>query len=210
MLVSSATLATFGLAGCLGGDDNDESEDTDEETSEQAEDTEEDETTEPDDLEIAEFELLDQGDGDAAVASIHGDHWHGGPLEVPHDDSRSLGAFAEDEGGNAIEFGDEYALGVEVADDAQTGVVASDPDEDFHGDHVDLHGERDGSTTVVFQIRNDGHVVYETSGLEIVVGDAETDTAHGEDDHEHDDEGNNEHDGDTHEHDDESDHEHDH
>lgn len=201
MLVSSVTLATFGLAGCLGGDDDDGSEDTGEEASEQEEDTGGDETTEPDDLEIAAFELLDEDDGDAAVASIHGDHWHGGPLKVPHDDSRSLGAFAEDEGGNAIAFGDEYALAVEVADNAQTGVVASDPDKDFHSDHIVLHGERDDSTTVVFQIRNDGHVVYETPGLEVVVGDSETDTDHDEGDHNHNE--------DDHEHD-EGDHEHDH
>lgn len=211
MLVSSATLATFGLAGCLDGGTDDGSGNTDEEASEQEEDTEEDETTEPEDLEIAEFELLDRDDADAAVASIHGDHWHGGPLEVPRDDGRSLGASAEDEDGNAIEFGDEYALAVEVAQEARTGVVASDPDEDFHGDHIGLHGEGDGSTAVVFQIRNDGHVVYETPDLEaVVVGDAETDTDHDESDHNHDGESDHNHDSESGHNHNESDHEHDH
>ncbi|WP_050051627.1 hypothetical protein [Halostagnicola sp. A56] len=200
MLVSSASLATFGLAGCLDGGAGEGSENADGGTSE--EDTEGDETTDSEDLEIAEFELLDRDD--AAVASIHGDHWDGGPLEVPHDDGRSLGAAAEDEDGNAIEIGDEYALGVVVAQEAQTGVVASDPDEDFHGDHIDLHGEGDGSTAVVFQIRNDGDVVYETPALEVVVGDAETETDHDESDHEHD--GESDHDESDHEHDGESDH----
>lgn len=182
------TLVTFGLAGCLGGDEDDESEATDGD-SEQDEDTDgDDENTEGDetaetDLEIAEFELLDQDDGNAVVASIHGDHWHDGPLEVPHGDNHALGASAEDEGANAIEFGDEYTLGVEVAADAQTGVVSSDPDEDFHGDHIVLYGEGDGSTAVVFQIRNDGHIVYETPDLEVTVGDSGSETDHDEGGH---------------------------
>ena len=186
MLVSSAPLATFGLAGCLGEGDDDGSEESDEDPAKQEEDTEGDETTEPGDLEIAEFELLDEDDGNAAVTSIHGDHWHGGPLGVPHGDNRSLGAFAEDEDGNAIEFGDEYALAVVVAADAQTGVVSSDPDEDFHGDHIDIHGDGDCTTAVVLQIRTDGHVVYETRNLEVTVGDSGTETDHDEDGHDQD------------------------
>ncbi len=180
MLAASGSLATLGLAGCLGGDDD--GNDTGNEDENGEGENGDDDESEPDDLEVEEFDIIDRDDDSVAVY-IHGDHWHDDPLEVPHDDNLSLGAHVEDEEGDEIELGDEYELAVEVSDSAEEGIVEIEPDEDFHGDHVHLHGVDDGFTTVVFQVRSNDHVVYETPGLEVVVGDDDHDDDDHDDDH---------------------------
>ncbi|MCU4924786.1 hypothetical protein OB905_02155 [Halobacteria archaeon AArc-dxtr1] len=158
VLTATGGLAIAGLAGCLGGED------------------------EPEDIDVEEFEVIDRDD-DSVPVYVHGDHWHGDPLLVPHGDNLSLGADVEDEDGDTVELGDGIELEVHVADGAQEGIVESDPDEDFHGDHVHLYGEEEGFTDIVFQLTEDGEVVYESPELEVEVGDDhDHDHDHGSDD----------------------------
>lgn len=115
--------------------------------------------------EIEEFEVVDRST-DEVAAYVHGDHWHG---ELPHVDEGehvSLGANIEDADGDEIDLsGEEYSLGVELADDADEGVVSFDE----HGDHVHIEGEEEGHTEVVFQLVHDNHVDYETPSIDVEV-----------------------------------------
>ncbi|WP_255192523.1 hypothetical protein [Natronobeatus ordinarius] len=115
--------------------------------------------------EIEEFEVVDRST-DEVAAYVHGDHWHG---ELPHVDAGehvSLGANIETADGEEIDLsGDEYSLGVELADEAAEGVVAFDE----YGDHVHIEGKEKGHTEVVFQLVHDDHVDYETPSIEVEV-----------------------------------------
>lgn len=148
---STGVLAIVGVAGCLSDEDG-----------------------EPEDLEIEEFEVLDRDHDGEVTVYVHGDHWHGDPLQVPHGDTLSLGAAVEDEDGDEVELGDGISLTGEVVDGAPELVSF-----ESHGDHVHVHGDEDGLTDVVFQLTQDDRVVYETPELEVDVGDHD-------DDHDHD------------------------
>lgn len=151
VLATSGSLAALGMAGCLGGDDEENGDEDDDET----------ET-----YDIAEFELLDRDHDEEVTAYIHDDHWHGSPLVVPHDDNLSLGAYIETEDGEEIDFDDGYELDAEVVEGANEIVEI-----DSHGDHIHVHGEEEGFTDLVFQLVAEGDVVYETPELEVDVGD---------------------------------------
>ncbi|MDQ2050347.1 hypothetical protein RBH26_07595 [Natronolimnohabitans sp. A-GB9] len=120
-----------------------------------------------DDGEIEEFEIVDRST-DEVAAYVHGDHWHG---ELPHVDEGehiSLGANIETADGEEIDLsGEEYSLGVELADGAEDGVLSVDE----HGDHVHIEGESEGHTDVVFQLVHDDHVDYETPAIEVAVSE---------------------------------------
>ena len=127
-----------------------------------------------DDEYVSEFQLLDRAhDPHEEVSYVHGDHWHGEDEfpTIPVGDNVSIGAELEDADGDEIVLGSEYELGVELPEDAEEGVVEIDEDEDYHGDHVHIHGESAGETEVVFTLIHDDHVDYETPALTVTVGD---------------------------------------
>lgn len=114
---------------------------------------------------IGEFEVVDRST-DEVTAYVHGDHWHGDLPHVDEGEHISLGANIENADGEEIDLsGDEYSLGVELADGAEEGVVSFDE----HGDHVHIEGEAQGHTEVVFQLVHDDHVDYETPSIEVEV-----------------------------------------
>ncbi|WP_245242870.1 hypothetical protein [Natronococcus sp. JC468] len=81
VLAASGSLATLGLAGCLGGaDENDE-----------------------DYVAVESFELIDPETG-ALLAAVDGDRWEGGPLVLPLEGKLPVGARAGDADGD-LEFG---------------------------------------------------------------------------------------------------------
>ncbi len=113
--------------------------------------------------EIGEFKIIDRSE-DKEVAYVHGDHWHGELPEIHEGGYISLGAYIEDDHGHEIELGDEYQLGVRLAEGADD-IVSFDE----HGDHVHIHGEEEGSTEVVFELIHHDHVDYETPPIDVVV-----------------------------------------
>ena len=123
---------------------------------------------------VGELRLYDRApDPHEEVADVHGDHWHG---ELPHihvGDNISIGGEFEDQDGHTIPIGsnEEYELGVRVADDAPEGIVSIDPDEDFHGDHVHVHGEQEGETELVFMLWHDDHADWESPPIAVEVED---------------------------------------
>ncbi len=114
--------------------------------------------------EIGEFKIIDRSE-DKEGAYVHGDHWHGSLPEVNEGEHVSLGAYIEDQHGHEIKLGDEYQLGVSLAEGAENIVSFQE-----HGDHVHIHGEEEGSTEVVFQFIHDDHVDYETHLIDVDVG----------------------------------------
>lgn len=132
------------------------------------------------DLEIRSIDLIDRDTG-TVVADAHGDHWHGGPLEIPTGGYRSLGADLKAEDGTAVDLCEEYTLDARVSDDAADVLGI-----DAHGDHVHVSAEEDGTTAVVIQVRHDGDVAWESPTLEVVAGDADDEVSDGgDDDHGH-------------------------
>ncbi|EMA46832.1 hypothetical protein [Halobiforma nitratireducens] len=169
LLATTGSLAALGVAGCLGdeepddetgGDDHDESMDHDDDHEHDDDDHDSDH-----DLPVEEFEILDRDHDEEVLVYIHGNHWHDDPLEVPHDDTLSLGAYVEDEDGDEIDLDDGIELTGEVVEGANEVVEI-----ESHGDHVHVHGEEDGFTDIVFQLVDDDGVVYETPELETEVG----------------------------------------
>ena len=121
---------------------------------------------------VSEFQLLDRAyDPHEEISYVDGDHWHGEDdfPTIPVGDTVSIGASVEDADGEEITLGTEYELGVELAEDAEEGIVEIDEDEDYHGDHVHVHGESAGETEVVFTLIHDDHVDYETPPLTVRV-----------------------------------------
>ena len=195
VLAVSGAVAAFALAGCLGeeepaetGGNHDDIEDDDHATEDENDHDDEDVAEEYfDHLGVADegFVLLDRAhDPHEDVAYVHGDHWDGTSPTISLGEYASFGASVELEDGDELEFGDEYELRVEVPDDAPEGIVEIDEDEDFHGDHVYVHGEDVGITEVVFLIWHDDHADYRSPPIDVQVVDE--DEADDEGDHDHD------------------------
>ncbi len=113
--------------------------------------------------EIGEFKIIDRSE-DKEVAYVHGDHWHGSLPEVHEGEHVSLGAYIEDDHGYEIELGEEYQLGVSLAEGADDIVSFHE-----HGDHVHIEGEEEGSTEVVFELIHGDHVDYTTPPIDVEV-----------------------------------------
>ena len=137
---------------------------------------------------IHAIELIDRSI-DQPVGEAHGNHWHGGPPDVPLGEHVSLGAVVTDEDGVEVPLGDDtpYAL------DARVENGGSALDVESHGDHVHLHGEAVGTVDVVFQLVEDGEPRWEAPPATTTVGASDdgddaghSDTGHGHDDDGHD------------------------
>ncbi len=135
-----------------------------------------------DDYELAVRSIsLSDRDGEE-LADAHGDHWHGTPIAVPRDEEQSITVEIRDEGGDPIEFGDRYQLGIRVVggDDSVIDTTAETSDDD----QLILTGQDDGFVELVVQVYADDEVVYETPPLKTEVGAHSHD--HGDHDHGHD------------------------
>jgi hypothetical protein len=212
--VGGGSVLALSVAGCIGDDEGeaDEEEAPEDEGAAEEDDHEEDDYEEDDhdhededdhddeeleDAGLSTFELIDRETGEM-TAFVHGDHWDYGLPPVPLDGEISIGAYIEDDEGEEIELSDEYELRAEVMEGAQEGIV----DFEFHGDHVDILGEEEGITEIVFQLWHDDHSDYDSPPIDAEVVEDPDD--HDHDDHDHDD------DHDDHDHDDDhDDHDHD-
>ena len=165
--LTAGTVSLATLAGCLGDDADDDADDNGQTDGmdDGGDDGGENNGDVPDALDLETFEIVDR-DADAVTAYVHGDHWHGDPIEIPEGDRRSLGAIVEDESGEPVELADGYELTVAVVEGAPEIV-----DVDLHGDHVHVTGTETGLTDLVFTIEYDGETLYETPTLQTDVGD---------------------------------------
>ena len=165
--LTAGTVSLATLAGCLGDDADDDADDNGQTDGmdDGGDDGGENNGDVPDALDLETFEIVDR-DADTVTAYVHGDHWHGDPLEIPEGDRRSLGAILEDESGEPVELTDGYELTVAVVEGAPEIV-----DVDLHGDHVHVTGTETGLTDLVFTIEYDGETLYESPTLQTDVGD---------------------------------------
>jgi len=114
----------------------------------------------PETVEIADFDVLDRRSGEVS-AYWHNDHWHGGIQPVPLDSHRALEGVFEDSDGRVLPLGDDdpFEFDAVVADGADEEPIEIEP----RGDHVRLHGREVGRTQLVFQLKHDGEVLWDTS-----------------------------------------------
>ncbi|TYT61535.1 metal ABC transporter solute-binding protein, Zn/Mn family [Natrialba swarupiae] len=129
---------------------------------------------------IQAIDLIDS-ETDERVADAHGDHWHGGPLAVAVNGSRTLEAIVEDEDGETIDPStDRYSIDVRITGGDAFAAV------DGGGDHVHVRGDGDGTATLVVQLLVEDEVVWESPGLDVRVGDGDDGRPDGSaDDHGH-------------------------
>ncbi|WP_394742582.1 hypothetical protein [Natronococcus roseus] len=189
LLAASGSLAVLGLAGCVGDDDEDDGAGADDGDDDQ-DDHDDDHDDDDHHMEVEEFELLDHESGEQ-LAYVHDDHWDHGPLYVPLEDAVAVEAHVEDADGEEIAFGEdeEYQLEAEIVEGAEENVEI-----ESHGDHVELTGEEEGITELVFQIWHDDHSDWDSPELEVeVVEEFDADENHADDDH-HDDDPDHDHD----------------
>lgn len=194
LLAASGSIATLGIAGCLGEDNGDDAANGDDHGDDHG-DHDDDDRDDDDHMNVETFELVDR-DADEPLAYVHGDHWDGGPLYVPLEDTLSVEVHAEDADGEEIVFGEdeEYQLEAEVVEGAAENVEI-----ESHDDHLELTGEETGITEITVQIWHDDHSEWDSPELETEVVEEYDDAEnHADDEHGHEDD-----------HDDDDDHSHD-
>ncbi len=109
-------------------------------------------------FEVGEFELIH---GDDVAAWWHDDHWHGGVPDVPLDGSRTLSITVEDTDGNVPPLGEDeqFHVTARLEDGAPEDIVESTTD----GRDIEFQGVEAGQTLVVFELRADDEVVFDTA-----------------------------------------------
>ncbi|MDG5818946.1 hypothetical protein [Natronococcus sp. A-GB7] len=144
VLAASGSLATFGLAGCF-GDDDEESEEY---------------------VTVEAFGLTDPETGES-LTTVDGDGWEVGPLLVPLEGRLSVGARVEDADGE-LPLGEDggYHLGA-VAVEEGDETVAIEPD----GDRVGLVGRSAGTTEIALELWDGDRFGWDSPPLEVEVVD---------------------------------------
>ncbi|WP_293032382.1 hypothetical protein [Natronococcus sp.] len=143
VLAASGSLATLGLAGCFGDDEESEEYVT-----------------------VEAFALTDPETGES-LTTVDGDGWEVGPLLVPLEGRLSVGARAEDADGE-LTLGEDgsYHLGA-VAVEEGDETVAIEPG----GDHVGLVGRSAGATEIAVELWDDDRFGWDSPPLEVEVVD---------------------------------------
>ncbi|MCX2818743.1 hypothetical protein EGH25_05175 [Haladaptatus sp. F3-133] len=127
------------------------------------------------DGEVSKFEIDNHQTGEM-IASVHGDHWHGGNPKIEQGGFMPVGANIEDADGNEIDLsGDHHSINARLAEGADESIVSLDG----HGDHVRIDGDEQGSVGVVFQLLHDGNVEYETPPIDVEVGNHDNRVSYG-------------------------------
>ncbi len=120
-------------------------------------------------VDVQGLDLIDRdADDDGELAAyVHGEHWHGSPLQVVEDpdDRRSLGvAF--------LDADDEY-LDLDLGDDYTVELHAHGNDDNVdytnHGDHFHLTGLAEGDVELHITLYADGVEIYEAPPLAVEV-----------------------------------------
>ena len=164
-----ATVGSLALAGCLGGDSPpDGSDDADEEV-----DVDEGPRIELNGITLASafpIRLVDvETEEVLGDLHYHGEdftHWHGVPVTIPANSSRTIDVLLTDDTGDRVAVGEtDISVDLPVAADSPRGVVAIEID----GDRVTFTAESRATTELVLQLLNDGDIQYETPDIPVVV-----------------------------------------
>ncbi|MHC3439359.1 metal ABC transporter solute-binding protein, Zn/Mn family [Natrialbaceae archaeon A-gly3] len=120
----------------------------------------------PDDVSRDRFDLYDLRSNDQ-LGYWHIDHWHGGVPDVPVDDSVPIGAVFRDNRERVVPLGPNgpFQFDARLAEGAPDDVLEIES----HGDSVALIGHETGETEIVFQLRHDDEIVYETDEVPMSV-----------------------------------------
>ncbi len=163
-------MSSLVLAGCLGGDDAppDDADDESEET-----DVDEGPRIELNGITLASafpIRFVDvETDEVLGDLHYHGEtfsHWHGVPLRIPADSSKTIDILLTDENGDRVPVGEtDITVDLPVAEDSPRGVVAID----IEDDRVTFTAESRATTELVLQLLNDGEIQYETPDVPVVV-----------------------------------------
>lgn len=127
-----------------------------------------DDEFDPSTVEIGELDIIDEQTGEVA-AYLHGDHWHGGVPDVPHEETIAVGAVFEDDEGRVLPLGEDeqFQLDAMVVEGAQEIIEI-----ESLGDTVELTGTEEGRTQLVFELYSDEELIFDTSidplGAEVV------------------------------------------
>ncbi|MFC6753147.1 metal ABC transporter substrate-binding protein [Halorubrum tibetense] len=110
-------------------------------------------------LRLDEFDIYDLRSDDQ-LGYWHTEHWHGGIPDVPFDATVPVGIVLEDDQGRVVPLGESerYAVDARIAD-GEPAIV----DIEAHGRQVEFTGLETGRTAVVFEILDDGEVIYDTA-----------------------------------------------
>ncbi|MES3161742.1 MAG: metal ABC transporter substrate-binding protein [Halorubrum sp.] len=113
----------------------------------------------PETLRLDEFDIYDLR-SEEQLGYWHTDHWHGGVPDVPVDTTVPIGIVIEDDQGRVVPLGESerYAVDARVAEDEEPIV-----DIDAHGRQVEFTGLETGRTAVVFELLENGEVIYDTA-----------------------------------------------
>lgn len=117
-----------------------------------------DETFDPDSFTVGEFELIV---GNDVMGWWHDNHWHGGIPDVPLDADVTISLHVEDERGRIPPLGEDepFQFDARLADGAPDNVLDIESD----GSTVTLSGLEDGQTLIVFELRADNEVIFDTA-----------------------------------------------
>ncbi|WP_218818968.1 metal ABC transporter solute-binding protein, Zn/Mn family [Halorubrum vacuolatum] len=118
----------------------------------------------PSTFRVGTFELIHN---DEVAAWWHDDHWHGGVPDVPVDGGQVVSINVEDTDGNVPPLGEEeqFQVDARVEDGAPDGVV----DIDVDGRDIEFRGIETGQTLIVFELRADDEVVFDTAAEPTVI-----------------------------------------
>ena len=110
-------------------------------------------------LRLDEFDIYDLRSDDQ-LGYWHTDHWHGGVPDIPTETTVPVGLVIEDNQGRVVPLGDgeRYQVDARIADD-EAGLVEIAS----HGRQVEFTGIETGRTAVVFEVRDEGEVIYDTA-----------------------------------------------
>ncbi len=162
--LAGVAVGTLALAGCLSGDDDDESDDV------------------PDDIDPnlvlngvvlnSAFPLqLINPDTNERLADVHYHpefrHWHAMPLSIPYDEAFGLEVRVEDTNRDPISLGEDGELQVEV--EPSDGTPNRLVDIEINGEHIELYGNDVGDGNFDFRLLKDGDVAWEAPPLQISV-----------------------------------------
>jgi len=110
-------------------------------------------------LRLEEFDIYDLRSDDQ-LGYWHTGHWHGGVPDVPIDSTVPVGLVIEDDQDRVVPLGDgeRYQVDARIAEgEADLVEIAA------HGRQVELSGIETGRTAVVFEVLEEGEVIYDTA-----------------------------------------------
>ncbi|MDQ2049008.1 zinc ABC transporter substrate-binding protein [Natronolimnohabitans sp. A-GB9] len=120
----------------------------------------------PDDISRDVFDFYDLRSNDQ-LGYWHIDHWHGGVPDVPVDDNVPIGAVFTDSQERVVPLGpnEAFQFDARLAEGAAEDVLEIES----HGDSVALIGREEGETEIVFELRHEGDLVYDTDAAPMSV-----------------------------------------